>query len=233
MEGIMVDPNRGAGFGWSDPLDDEIHKLIEMVAELGIEAEGILFDGLSALLGLSTHGAQTARQAGSGCESRYHNAHQFGLLLLQNGSATPDQVRWIVELQHTNEAFRRIASETVRVATYSLELKAPVEEVLEQIHVDIRLLDFLAEGTRLQLRNSIIYTSSHKREDVHPILAEAAELQRAYNVLDFKLQTGIKAQPRLSFPMQQLLVIATQLLTIDTICFGIAKAVLYNPPPQH
>ena len=122
----MVVSNRGAGFGWGGALDDEIRRLVELVTELGIEVENILFDAVTALLGEGTVGAQQARQAGDDCERRYQVAHQLGLDLIMDGRATADQARWIMELQEMGQAFRHISQDSVRIAALSLALQPPV-----------------------------------------------------------------------------------------------------------
>lgn len=229
----MVISSRGAGFGWGGPLDDEIHKLIEMVTELGIEVEDILFNGAVALLGEGIHGAQSAQKACEECEARYRMAHQFGLDLLMNGQATPDQARWILELQEISQAFRNIAQEAKWIATQSLVMQYPVEEVLAQAGAAMNLLEYLVEQTRMHMRNSILYSTSRVRTYARMILEDDRDLLHAYMILETRLHEAIRAQPRVSYPMQQLLGIATRLNSIGRSCNGIASSVLYDPPNQH
>ena len=229
----MVVSNRGAGFGWGGALDDDIHKLVEMVTELGIEVEDILFNAVSALLGEGIHGAQQAPKAAAECEARYQQAHQLGLDLLMGGRASAEQVRWIMELQELGLAFRRIAQESTRIAAQSLDLQLPAEDVLEQVGAKINLLEYLVEQTRMQVRNAIIYTTSRNRENARSILEESTDLQLAYNVLNDRMQVAIAEHPRDSFPMHQVLSIATRLEIIGALCSGVSHAVLFDPPSQH
>jgi hypothetical protein len=229
----MVLSSRGAGFGWGGALDDEIHKLVEMVTELGIEVEDILFNAVSALLGEGVHGAQQAPKAAAECEARYQQAHQLGMDLLMGGRASVDQARWIMELQELGRAFRRIAQESTRIASQSLDLQLPAEDVLIQVGASINLLEYLVEQTRMQVRNAIIYTTSRDRENARSILNESTDLQLAYNVLNDRMQTAIGEHPHASFPMQQVLSIATRLENIGVVCSGVSNAVLFDPPSQH
>jgi hypothetical protein len=229
----MVLSSRGAGFGWGGALDDEIHKLVEMVTELGIEVEDILFNGVSALLGEGVHGAQQAPKAAVECEARYQQAHQLGLDLLMGARASVDQARWIMELQELGRAFRRVAQESTRIATQSLALQLPAEDVLIQVGASINLLEYLVEQTRMQVRNAIIYTTSRNRENARSILEESTDLQLAYNVLNDRMQVAIAEHPRDSFPMHQVLSIATRLEIIGALCSGVSHAVLFDPPSQH
>ncbi|HEY7339290.1 MAG TPA: hypothetical protein VH591_00295 [Ktedonobacterales bacterium] len=229
----MVMPNRGAGFGWGGLLDDDIQKLVEMVTELGIEVEDILFNAVSALLGEGIHGAQEAPKAAGECEARYQQAHQLGLDLLMGGRASAEQARWIMELQELGRAFRRIAQESTRIATQSLALQLPAEDVLEQVGASINLLEYLVEQTRMQVRNAIIYTTSRDRKHARWILDESTDLQLAYNVLNERMQVAIGEHPRASYPMQQVLGIATRLEHIGALCSGVSTAVLFDPPSQH
>jgi hypothetical protein len=229
----MVVSNRGAGFGWGGALDDEIHKLVEMVTELGIEVEDILFNAVTALLGEGVHGAELAPQAAEECEARYQISHQFGLDLILGGRATADQARWIMELQELNQAFRRIAQESTRIAAQSLALQLPAEEVLEQSGATINLLEYLVEQARTQVRNAIIFTTSRDRKYARWILDEATDLQIAYNVLNERMRVAISQHPRESFPMQQVLGIATQLENIGKLCSGVSNSVLFDPPSKH
>jgi phosphate uptake regulator len=229
----MVVSNRGAGFGWGGALDDDIHKLVEMVTELGIEVEDILFNAVTALLGEGIHGAQQAQQAGNECEARYQLAHQLGLELIMDGRASADQARWIMELQELGRAFRRIAQEATWIAIQSLALQIPADDVLAQVGASMNLLEYLVEQTRMQVRNAIIFSTSRDRKYARRILDEATDLLRAYNVLDTRVQAAIGEHPRDSFPMQQLLGIATRLENIGKLCSSIASAVLYDPPSQY
>lgn len=229
----MVVSNRGAGFGWGRALDDEIRKLVEMVTDLGIEVENILFNAVTALLGEGTHGAQQARQAGDDCEKRYQLAHQLGLDLIMDGRATADQARWIMELQEIGQAFRHISQDSVRIAALSLALQPPVEDVLVVAGTSINLLEYLVEQTRMQVRNAINFAASRDRKYARMILEDVDDLQRAYIVLESRLQAAVRAHPRTSFPMAQLLGVAARLENIGRVCHGIANAVLYDPPNQH
>ncbi|MGE5333358.1 MAG: hypothetical protein ACM3N4_01540 [Nitrososphaerota archaeon] len=222
--------NRGTGFGWDD---DGLHKLVELVTELGIEVEDILINAVTALLGEGTHGAQRAREAGAECEMRYQIAHQYGLELIMSGRATPEEARWIMELQEIGRSFRRIAPEAVQIAVLSLAMRQPVEDVLVLAGGSLNVLEYLVELTRTQLRNTIIFTSSRDRKHARMIRDEAPDQQRAYNVLDLWVRTAIRERPLTSFPMQQLLSVATRLEHIGGICHDIATAVLYDPPSQH
>jgi phosphate uptake regulator len=229
----MVVSSRGAGFGWGGALDDEIHKLVEMVTELGIEVEDILLNAVTALLGEGIHGAQKAQEAGAECEARYQTAHQRGLELIMDGRASTDQARWIMELQELGRAFRRISQEATRIATQSLAMQVPVEDVLSQVGASMNLLEYLIEQTRMQLRNAIIFSTSRDRKYARMIQDEASDLKRAHIVLESWVQAAIKDNPRTSYPMQQLLGIATRLNNIGSVCHGIAIAVTYNPRSKH
>lgn len=250
----MADSYPGAGFGWdgprdnddpmglplgdptdgpmSDPMDDEIHKLVAMVTELGIEAESILFDAVTALLGEGTHGAQLAQEAGIQCENRYQVAHQRGLDLIMSGKATADQARWIVELLQLGLSFRSIGRDSEWIAAQSLELQQPVEDVLDLVGTRIDVLDYLVEQTRLQVRAAILYATSREAKYARSILDDTSDVQRSYLVLETWIQAAIRAHPLDSFPMQQLLLIATRLETIGVTCHEIASAVLFRPPPR-
>lgn len=230
---MVMANRRGAGFGWGTPLDDEIHRLRTMVTELGIGVEDILFNAVTALLGEGTHGAQQARAAGEDCESRYQQAHQLGLDLLMDGRASAEQARVILELQELGQAFRRIAQEAVRIAMHSLMLQQPVEDVLVLVGASMNLLEYLVEQTRMQVRNAIIFTTSSDRKHARMILDEAPDLQRAYMVLESRVQTAIAEHPRTSFPMTQLLGIATWLERIGRVCRMTADIVLFDPPSRH
>lgn len=229
----MVVSNRGAGFGWGGALDDEIRRLVELVTELGIEVENILFDAVTALLGEGTLGAQQARQVGDDCERRYQVAHQLGLDLIMDGRATADQARWIMELQEMGQAFRHISQDSVRIAALSLALQPPVEDVLEVAGASINLLEYLVEQTRLQVRNAINFAASRDRKYARMILDDVDDLKRAYIVLESRVQAAVQAKPRASFPMAQLLGVAARLESVGRVCHGIANAVLYDPPNQH
>lgn len=229
----MVMSRRGAGVGWGSPLDDEIHKLVEMVTELGIEVEDILFNAVTALLGEGIHGAQKAPEAGRECEVRYQLAHQRGLDLILDERATPDQTRWIIELQEINRSFRRIAQHAVRIATQSLALQQPAEDVLVLVGGSMHLLEYVVEQTRIQLRNAIMFSTSRDRKFARRIRNDESELRRAYIVFETRMHDGIGAYPYLSFPMHQLLSISTRLVQIGGHCNEIANAVLYDPPSQH
>ena len=224
---------RDAGFGWGTPLDDEIHKLRMMVTELGIEVEDILFNAVTALLGEETHGARQARKAGDECEARYQQAHQLGLDLLMDGRATAEQATTILQLQELGQAFRHISQEAVRIATHSLALRHPVEDVLTLVGASMNLLEYLVEQTRIQVRNAIIFTTSGDRRYARMIREEAPHLERAYMVLDSRVQTAIRERPLTSFPMAQLLGIATWLEHIGKVCRTAADTVLFDPPSRH
>jgi phosphate uptake regulator len=229
----MVISSRGAGFGWGGALDDEIHNLVETVTELGIEVEDILLNAVTALLGEGIHGAQKAQEAGAECEARYQMTHQRGLELIMDGRASADQARWIMELQEMGQAFRRISQEATRIAAQSLALQVPVEDILAQVGTSMNLLEYLVEQTRLQVRNAIIFSTSRDRKYARRIQDEAADLGRAHIVLESWVQAAIRDNPRTSYPMQQLLGIATRLNNIANVCHGIANAVLYDPPSKH
>ncbi|HEU5348977.1 MAG TPA: PhoU domain-containing protein [Ktedonobacterales bacterium] len=222
--------NRGAGFGWDD---DGIHKLVEMVTELGIEVEDILFNAVTALLGEGTHGAQKASEAGEECEMRYQMAHQLGLELIMAGRATADEARWIMELQEIGQSFRHISQEAVRIAMQSLAMRQPVEDVLVLAGASMNLLEYLVELTRIQVRNAIIFSTSRDRKYARSIIEDSTDLERAYNVLESHVHAAIRERPHHSFPMQQLLSIATRLEHIGRTCHRIAAAVLYDPPSKH
>lgn len=224
---------RGAGYGWGIPLDDEIHRLRTMVTELGIEVEDILFNAVTALLGEGTHGAQQARRAGDECELRYQQAHQLGLDLLMDGRATAEQASAILQLQELGQSFRRIGRESVRIAVHSLIMQQPVEDVLVLVGASMNLLEYLVEQTRLQVRNVIIFTTSTDRKYARMILEEAPHLERAYMVLDSRVQSAIQERPRTSYPMTQLLGIATWLEHIGRVCRITADTVLFDPPSRH
>ncbi len=226
----MVVSSRGAGFGWGGALDDEIHKLVEMVTELGIEVEDLLLNAVTALLGEGAEGARHAQEAGNECEARYQLAHQFGLELLMDGHATSDQTRWIMELQELGHAFRRIAREATRIASQSLDLQVAADDIVMYIGARMNLLEYLVEQTRVQVRNAIIFSTSRDRKYARQILEEAADLQLAYNVLNERVQAAIAEYPHDSFPMAQLLGIATRLENIGKLCSSIASAVLFDPP---
>lgn len=229
----MEESDRDAGFGWGRPLDDEIRRLVEMVTELGIEVEDILFNAVTALLGEGTHGAQKAGEAGKECEARYQQAHQLGLELIMDGRATADQARWIMELQEIGESFRRVSQDATRIARQSLALASPVDDVLVLVGAGMNLLEYLVEQTRMQVRNAIIFSTSRDRKYAERILDNASDLQRVYNMLESRIQAAIRERPRTSFPMQQLLGIATRLENIGKVCREIASAVLYDPPSLH
>lgn len=229
----MLMSNGGAGFGWDDDGDDGIHKFVELVTELGIEVEDILTNAATALLGEGTHGAQRAREAGAECEIRYQIAHQYGLELIMAGRASPEEVRWIMELQEIARSFRRITPEAVQIAMLSLALRQPVEDVLVLVGGSLNVLEYLVDLTRTQLRNTIIFTSSRDRKYARLIREDAPDQQRAYNVLELWVRTAIRERPLTSFPMQQLLSIATRLEHIGGICHDVATTVLYDPPSQH
>lgn len=230
---MVMTNRRGAGFGWGTPLEDEIHRLRTMVTELGIEVEDILFNAVTALLGEGTHGAQQARRAGEDCERRYQQAHQLGLDLLMDGRASAEQASAILQLQELGQSFRRISQEAVRIAGQSLALQQPIEDVLVLVGASMNLLEYLVEQTRLQVRNAIIYTTSTDRKYARMILEEAPHLERAYMVLDSRVQTAIRERPLTSFPMAQLLGIATWLERIGRICRTTADTVLFDPPSRH
>lgn len=230
---MVMTNRRGAGFGWGTPLEDEIHRLRTMVTELGIEVEDILFNAVTALLGEGTHGAQQARRAGEECEQRYQQAHQLGLDLLMDGRASAEQASAILQLQELGQSFRRISQEAVRIAGQSLAMQQPVEDVLVLVGASMNLLEYLVEQTRLQVRNAIIYTTSTDRKYARMILEEAPHLERAYMVLESRVQTAIKERPHTSFPMAQLLGIATWLERIGRICRTTADTVLFDPPSRH
>lgn len=227
----MAESDPGAGFGWGeDPLDDEIHKLVEMVTELGLEAENILFNAVTALLGEGVHGALLAQSAGVDCETRYQIAHQRGLELIMRGSATADQIRWIMDLQQIGQFFRRIAQDSVWIATQSLALQQPIDDILVMVGANMNLLEYLVEQTRLQVRNAILFTTTREHRHVHEIVDSTSDIQRAYIVLESRVHGAIRAYPRISFPMQQLLGIATRLQHIGMQCHAMATAMLFNPP---
>jgi hypothetical protein len=227
----MAESHEDAEYRWGeDPLDDEIHKLVEMVTELGIEAENILFDAVTALLGEGTHGALLARAAGVECEKRYQIAHQRGLDLIMSGGASPDQIRWIMDLQQIGLFFRRVAQDATWIAMQSLALQQPVDDILVMVGANMNLLEYLVEQTRLQMRKAIIFTTTREHRYVREIIENTSDIQRAYIVLESRVQGAIRAYPRISFPMQQLLGIATRLQNIGTQCHSIATAMLYNPP---
>lgn len=229
----MVVSSRGAGFGWGGPLDDDIHRLVEMVTELGIGVEDILLSGLMALLGEGSHGARQAQKACDECEGRYQMAHHFGLELLLDDRATPEQTRRIVELQQISLAFRRIAQAAKRIAEQSLTLQPGIDEVVAHVGASMDLLEYLIKQTRVHLRNAILYSTSRDRNYARVILEEDADMRRAYMILESRVQEAISEQPRTSFPMQQLLGIATWLDTIGRDCYRIANSVLYDPPNKH
>ena len=229
----MVMSNRGAGFGWGGALDDEIHKLVEMVTELGIEVEDLLLNAVTALLGEGIDGAQHAQEAGNDCEARYQVAHQLGLELIMDGRASSDQARWIMELQELGHAFRRIAQEATRIAAQSLELQLTADDVIVRIGARMNLLEYLVEQTRMQVRNAIIFSTSRDRKYARRILEEATDLQLAYNVLNERVKVAIGEHPRDSFPMQQLIGIGTRLENIGKLCTSVASAVLFDPPSRH
>lgn len=228
----MVELNPDANYGWGDPLDDDIRRLIEMVTELGIEVEDILLNALIAVLGMGTEGARWAQQAGKECEQRYQQAHEFGLSLIMGGRANADQARWIMELQQIGQSFRRIAQDSTWIAAQSLAMKMPAEDVLLMVGSGIDLLEYLAEGTRDQVRNTIIFTTSRNRDNVRQILQDSADVQRSYIMLEGRVTQAIAEHPRESFPMQQLLGIAARLANIDRRCTEVASAVLSDPPPM-
>ena len=230
---MVISSHRGAGFGWGSPLDDEIHKLRTMVTELGIEVEDILFNAVTALLGEGTHGAQQAPGAGVECEQRYQQTHQLGLDLLMDGRASVDQASAILQLQELSQSFRRISQEAVRIAAQSLALQQPVEDVLALVGASMNLLEYLVEETRMQVRNAIIYCTSSDRKYARMILDEAPDLERAYMVLESRTQAAIREYPRTSFPMTQLLGIATWIEHIGRECRTTANTVLFDPPSRH
>ena len=95
------------------------------------------------------------------------------------------------------------------------------------------MLEYLVEQTRLQVRNAIIYTTSRDRKHARWILDESTDLQLAYNVLNDRMQVAIGEHPHESFPMHQVLSIATRLENIGMLCSGVSSAVLFDPPSQH
>lgn len=229
----MVVTSRGAGFGWGGALDDDIHRLIEMVTELGIGVEDILLGGIMALLGEGTQGARQAQKACDECEARYQMAHHFGLELLMDDRVTPEQTRRIVELQQISQAFRRIAQAAKRIAEQALVLQPSIDEVLAHVGASMNLLEYLMKQTRVHLRNTILYSTSRYRDYARTIIEEDADMRRAYMILESRVQEAIREQPRTSFPMQQLLGIATWLDSIGRNCYRIANSVLYDPPNKH
>lgn len=225
--------HRGAEFGWGSPLDDNINRLRRMVTELGIEVEDILFNAVTALLGEGIEGAQHARAAGVECEQRYQQAHQLGLDLLMDGRATAEQASAILQLQDLGQAFRRISQEAVRIAVHSLSMRQPVDDILAVANASMNLLEYLVEQTRIQVRNTIIFTTTSDPRYARLILEDAPDLERAYMVLESRVQTAIRERPRTSFPVTQLLGIATWLEHIGKVCRTAADTVLFDPPSRH
>lgn len=212
-------------------FEDELHRLADGAAELGVCVGEIFRNAAAALF-------EPGREAG---QSALHDEHlirqmvttfrQESLSALRGYTPTSDQLRRVVELQQFAGEFGAIAERAASIAQHALALSGGAERNLARVSYDApEFMRQIVYQAYVEMRGCLIVCAARDTEKARRVILENAELHRYYQALKRHLDQAIQAEPREALPLHRLLLVATRLAEIGDRAVAICNVVLFTTP---
>lgn len=191
---------------------DEMARLAEEVADLGMVATDAFKYAAEALFGPDTELAAFALETAAGGAHVAMDVHQKSIAILARWSPIGADLKRVVELQRTSTEFARIAANARQVAEQIASLPTALEDRLARLDPRApRALAGLVHQVYIALRGCLLLLTSGDRGLARRLIAEDSELERLYTALESTLTTAIARQPQLAPALRSLALAVTAL----------------------
>lgn len=213
-------------------FSDAVAKVAEQVTELGLTAEEMLRFASSALFGRQyLASAEHVLAEAPRVIARYVETQQRLMELLAISMPTSDEIRWAVELRQMGLSFRTILDHCMLIARHAISLDqnigpGTVDDVLAQADMDHELLLNLVRLPLQQTRDAIFLSTSRSTFKAQALIEANGQLSLLYTFFHDRMTQAIAAYPLASYPLQLVLLIATQFEAIGNCAASAGAAVL-------
>jgi hypothetical protein len=214
---------------WQPPAGGDIRGLADETTELGIAAEDIFLNAATGLFYPDNIGALRAVMSAQKCKQMHAAIHRRLLGMVMQGDLAAEELRWALELQRNAVEFLRMTECARLIAQYVVSLGGNAEWELQRAGTSIELLGTLVQQTRIEIRGSVVISTSRDRMRARQLLQEDKELERLFLYYSDRLDQAITYDPWNAVPLQQLLFIGAQMREIGQHAMAICDAVLFEP----
>lgn len=214
---------------WDPSAGGVIRGLADETTELGIAAEDIFLNAATGLFYQDNIGALRAVMSAQKCKQMHAVIHRRLLGLVMQGDLAANDLRWALELQRNAVEFLRMTECARLIAQYVVSLGGNAEWELQRAGANIELLGTLVQQTRIEIRGSVVISTSRDRARARQLLQEDKELERLFLYYSERLDQAISYDPWNAVPLQQLLFIGAQMREIGQHAMAICDAVLFEP----
>src|SRR5262245_58945826 len=214
-----------------DELTDELGRLADETTELGLLAEDMFKNAAAALYVSEPDSAQSVLRDANDCAKRHYGINQRALALLARHVPSGDAMRRVVEVQQIAGDFARIAEHSREIASHALALGGKVDSDLLEAGGDApMLLMGMLRQTYIEVRASVVASTTRDTRIARHIFDEDAELVRLYLIFKGILERTIAAHPRDAARWSRILLVGVQLHHIGTRAAAIARTLTFTPP---
>lgn len=208
-------------------VEEQVRILQEETTELGLTAQDIFQNAVSALFGQAVQAGLSAMEAQRQCAQAYSQIHQRALNVLMHFAPTPEDMRRVVSLQNTALEFTRIAELARGIAEHAISLAGAADSELNAVSEDASdQLWCIVRQAYIEVRGAIIVCNTQNTVQARRLAAEDSELDRLYLTLKSLLERAIAAAPQAAYPLHQVLLIGSRLEEIGNRAAVICRAVL-------
>ncbi|HUY78621.1 MAG TPA: PhoU domain-containing protein [Ktedonobacterales bacterium] len=212
-------------------FEDELQRLADGAAELGITVGEIFKNAAAALFEPGREAGQSAVREERSIRQMVTTYRQESLAALRRYSPAGDQLRRVVELQQFAGEFGAIAERAASIAQHALALSGGADRSLARVSYDApEFMRQIIYQAYVEMRGCLIVCAARDTEKARRVILENAELHRYYQALKRQLDQAIQAEPREALPLHRLLLVATRLAEIGDRAVAICNTVLVTAP---
>lgn len=213
-------------------IEAELLGLADETTEIGIVAEDAFKNASAALYGEEPDAAWIAIENERLATQQFLQVHQKALALLGRQAQSGDTMRRIIELQQYAAEFARIADDAKAIAEQALALGGAGEAQLLLAGDEAPSLFIqIVRQAYIQVRGSVIATTTRDTALARRLIAEDGELDRLFREYKHALNTAILSNSRMAATLGRLLLVGVHFEDIGNRVVVICRALLYAAAP--
>jgi len=227
----MSEANMAQKVGREAQFEDELQRLADAAAELGVGVGEMFRNAAAALFEPGREAGQTALRDERLIRQLVTTFRQESLIALRRYTPVGDQLRRVVELQQFVGEFGAIGERAASIAQHALALGGSAEHRLTRVSPDApAYLRQIIYQAYVEMRGCLIVCAARDTEKARRVIQENAELRRYYQALKRQVDDAIQLDPRDALPLHRLLLVATRLAEIGDRAVAICNALLFTAP---
>lgn len=213
--------------GPNDQLSDEIGRLASDTTEMGMAVGDMFRSACAGLFMQEPDSARFAMESASWVAQARWVLDQRTRYIIERYFPVGDDMRRIAELRHAVSEYSRIADLSNHIADWALKLQGQGDALLLRCSPDApNVLTSFISLVYEQMRGVFLVTAARHLEQAQALVARDAEVRAYCDALLARLRYAIEREPFEAFPLQRLVMVATNMREINVSVVAICRAVL-------